>query len=582
VLDRRQQLLAGQIESYSLDYRVRRSGGGWVPLRGRVAVSETDPNGKPLWVCGILQDVSREHEFERRLHAVFDRPFQFIGLLTPAGVLLETNRSSLRESGHKVEDVLGKPLWESPFFARTAAQEQQLRQGIAQAAQGQLVRFEMCNPDASGARRTTDFTLTPLRDDDGEIVNIIPEGRDISDLVQVREALFEAEQRLSMATQAANIGLWDWRLQGGEAWYSDQWWTMLGFDPGELPATVATYQTLLHPDDRARVVAMHAEHQAGGKQEFEVDFRMRCKDGSWRWIQSKGCTVERAADGTSTRVTGVHIDITQRKEAEARLASAERLESIGRLAAGVAHEINTPVQYVNDSLYFIRESVQELLGHFAPRSNDMPVSSARASDLVYLQENLPFALDRALEGLARVADIVRSMKEFSHADQAGKEPVDLNRAIQSTLVVANSEYRYVAEIHTELSDLPPIVCHGAQINQVVLNLLVNAAHAIADKLRDDAPKGLITIKTFTDGPEVVIAVSDTGGGIPEAIQHRIFDPFFTTKDVGRGTGQGLSLARNIVINGHGGSISFQTQLGTGTTFFVRLPIEPASDQAQVA
>ena len=176
------------------------------------------------------------------------------------------------------------------------------------------------------------------------------------------------------------------------------------------------------------------------------------------------------------------------------------------------------------------------------------------------------------DGLSRIAEIVRSMKDFSHADQHEMSQVDLNRAIASTLVIARSEYKDVAEVETDYGEIPPVTCHGGQINQVVLNLVVNAAHAIADLVKSSGGRGKITVSTRVEGEHVVIAIADTGGGIPEDIRARIFDPFFTTKEVGRGTGQGLSIARNVIVKGHGGELDFTTELGKGTTFYVRLPI----------
>jgi two-component system NtrC family sensor kinase len=277
---------------------------------------------------------------------------------------------------------------------------------------------------------------------------------------------------------------------------------------------------------------------------------------------------------------GLGRDITQLKEAERRLASTERLESIGRLAAGVAHEINTPVQFVSDSIYFINEGVGELLAYIDKLHAALGVHAPSDPNVLELQQELPTAIHRAEDGLARIAEIVRSLKEFSHSDESATGPIDLNHAIQSTLVVARNEYKYVAELRTEFADLPPITCHGGQINQVVLNLVVNAAHAIADVVKGTPNKGFITLKTELDEGAVVISVSDTGGGIPEAIRHRIFEPFFTTKEVGRGTGQGLSICRDVIVKGHGGAITFKTELGKGTTFYVRLPIEGKQSSAE--
>ena len=280
----------------------------------------------------------------------------------------------------------------------------------------------------------------------------------------------------------------------------------------------------------------------------------------------------RDADGNLTGIVGTGFDITERKAAEERLASSDRLESIGRLAAGVAHEINTPIQYLSDSVSFIREGVKELLEYIDALHAAMPQPATKDENVEDLRKEMPPALTLVADGLGRIAEIVRSMKDFAHADQNEMSHVDLNRAIASTLVIARSEYKPCAEVETDFGALPPITCHGGQINQVVLNLVVNAAHAIADKVQRTGAIGKITVSTRVEDEKVVIAVSDTGGGIPEAVRPRIFDPFFTTKEVGRGTGQGLSIARAVVVKGHGGELDFTTEIGKGSTFYVRLPI----------
>jgi len=280
--------------------------------------------------------------------------------------------------------------------------------------------------------------------------------------------------------------------------------------------------------------------------------------------------------GNLTGIVGMGFDITDRKDAEARMASSDRLESIGRLAAGVAHEINTPIQYLNDSVSFIRDGVGELLAYIDELHKVTDARPGSSEDVDYMREELPPALTRVAEGLSRITEIVRSMKVFSHADQSEMSDVDLNCAVNSTLVVARSEYRDVADVETDLGEIPRVTCHGGQINQVVLNLVVNAAHAIGDVIKKGGPRGRIVVRTREEGGRVVISIADTGGGIPEAIRAHIFDPFFTTKEVGRGTGQGLSVSRNVVVKGHGGELDFTTEPGKGTTFFVRLPIAGVS------
>jgi PAS domain S-box-containing protein len=280
----------------------------------------------------------------------------------------------------------------------------------------------------------------------------------------------------------------------------------------------------------------------------------------------------RDAQGNLTGIVGTGFDITDRKAAEERMASMDRHESIGRLAAGVAHEINTPIQYLNDSVSFLKEGVQELLEYIDTLRASMPQPPAPDENVEELRQDMPPALARLAEGLGRIAEIVRSMKDFSRADHEEVGPVDINCSIRSTLVVARSEYKTVADVDMQLGELPKVNCHGGQVNQVLLNLIVNAAHAISDKLGGRDERGRITVRSRVDGEHVVIEIEDTGGGIPESIRARIFDPFFTTKQVGRGTGQGLAVARNVVVKGHGGTLDFVTETGKGTTFVIRLPI----------
>jgi len=282
----------------------------------------------------------------------------------------------------------------------------------------------------------------------------------------------------------------------------------------------------------------------------------------------------RDAAGNLTGIVGTGYDITDRKAAEERMASSERHESIGRLAAGVAHEINTPIQYLSDSVKFITEGVQELLTHVDSLHAGQAPKPEANDDIEYLREELPPALKRVSEGLSRIAEIVRSLKDFSHADQIHMAAVDLNRAINSTLIVTRSEYAAVADVETDLAPLPDVMCHGGQINQVLLNLIVNAADAITDVVGRTGCRGVIAVRSRLEDAHVVIEIQDTGGGIPESIRAAIFDPFFTTKDVGKGTGQGLAIARNVIVKGHQGALDFDTESGVGTTFRIRLPVRP--------
>jgi signal transduction histidine kinase len=270
--------------------------------------------------------------------------------------------------------------------------------------------------------------------------------------------------------------------------------------------------------------------------------------------------------------------VRQRMESELRLA--QKLQSVGQLAAGVAHEINTPIQFVGNGLEFLSDAFDSMLALISTyRAAQVdPSDEIRAAeeeaDIDYVVSAAPQVFVSARDGVKRVARIVSAMKAFSHPDQQGQAPSDLNGAIENTLAIAISEYRAVADVALELAPIPEVVCHLGEINQVVLNLIVNAAHAIGDAVTGTEGRGTISIATRLDLDDtVVISVSDTGCGIPAAIRERVFDPFFTTKEVGRGSGQGLALARTAIVDRHGGAIDFEARPGGGTTFHVRLPVK---------
>ncbi|HEY3495571.1 MAG TPA: ATP-binding protein [Polyangiaceae bacterium] len=290
-------------------------------------------------------------------------------------------------------------------------------------------------------------------------------------------------------------------------------------------------------------------------------------------------------------------ETTAREAAERELRQAHKLEAVGRLAAGVAHEINTPVQFVGHSLQFLSEACADLCeliekhqaverevlaGRPAQAAADTARRARETVDLPYILENLPPAFQRATEGLARVTTIVHSMKEFAHPDQREMAPLDLNRAVESTLIIARNEYKYVADVETSYGSLPPVLCHGGEVNQALLNIIVNGAHAIGEVVAGSDRRGRLTLRTSIDGDSAVISISDTGPGIPPDARERIFDPFFTTKRVGKGTGQGLAIARSIIVDKHHGTLDFETELGKGTTFHIRLPIAGAGATAAAA
>jgi PAS domain S-box-containing protein len=269
----------------------------------------------------------------------------------------------------------------------------------------------------------------------------------------------------------------------------------------------------------------------------------------------------------------VIFDITEQKALERQLVQAQRLESIGSLAAGIAHEINTPIQYIGDNLTFLEGAFANLTATLRRCWEQSGLKDGKNSELEYLMSESPKAVSDSMEGVTRVATIVSAMKRFAHPGSAERVPLDVNKAIETTVEVARNEWKYHAEVKLDLDPhLEFFPCFAADFNQVILNMLVNAAHAVNDKYQDRSDKGLITIRTQKAQGHMTVSISDTGCGIPPENLHRIYDPFFTTKEVGKGTGQGLAITHDIVVNKHGGSIDVESEPGIGTTFTLRFPL----------
>lgn len=322
------------------------------------------------------------------------------------------------------------------------------------------------------------------------------------------------------------------------------------------------------------------------------DFRYRRPNGKEGFLRIAHAAIPEEG-GHASGLLLLAEDISEQKILQMQLLQARKMESIGRLAAGIAHEINTPTQYIGDNIRFLKDAVDDLSKLHAEYDALLArvrkegsgggeataiSETADAIDLASLREEIPRAIDQSIEGVRRVAEIVKAMKEFSHPGGKEKQPSDINRAIENAVTVSRNEWRYTADLETKFdTGLPRVPILPGEFNQVVLNLIINASHAIGDAVSDQpGTRGKISIKTRRVDDWVEVLVSDTGNGIPEEARERVFDPFFTTKEAGKGTGQGLAIAYAVIVDKHLGKLDFETAIGEGTTFRIRLPINPPS------
>ena len=392
----------------------------------------------------------------------------------------------------------------------------------------------------------------------------------LEQLQQYAGTLALSEQRLAMVLAAVEAGYWDWNLVTGEVTFSARFGELFQLDcDGPLPV-----EELFAALDDPELEALHtafADLFARRVERLHEEFQVRTPDSEPRWLRFRGHVTSWGDHGEPLRALGLAVDITRDRQRDHQMRTTQKLDAIGALAAGVAHEINTPLQFVSHNLDF-------LAAHCATVTAGMQARMAEDAEALLLHDEVAGAIAESIDGLERVTQIVRALKEFSHQGRGGRERIDINQMIENAVTLTRNEWKFVAEFERDLAPgLPPVAAAGYECGQLLVNLIVNAAHAV---MAAGAPgrKGAIRVRTRLVNGQVEIRLTDTGTGIAPEIRDRIFEPFFTTKSVGKGTGQGLATARAIVER-HGGTIDFETEVGRGTTFIVRFPVASGSQQA---
>ncbi|MFO1401668.1 MAG: ATP-binding protein [Steroidobacteraceae bacterium] len=429
---------------------------------------------------------------------------------------------------------------------------------------------EVPAPDGVGHRLST---VLPFRHEASGFSGVIGVITDVTELQRARASRAARREALAGAWRsrapAPRVGT---RLEHGTDLALAAHGAMLGFGRTALEFTLDQIDDLVHPDDLpVRAGAACASGWTVARPTgIEMQYRLRCADGSYRWMLARGAVVDRDFSGRPRRLVGTHTDIDDEYEGRDRAAQARQLESLGRLAAGVAHEINTPLQFVSDSVSFLRSGMDDIA---------QLAASCGQCGLERASVDMPRALELVQQGIMRIAEIVRGMRVFAHPDSQAMEPVRVEDLLHSALAIARHEYKHVAEIRTAFAELPPLPCHPGELSQVFVNVIVNAAHAIAERGGGGTSPGVIELRTSRDADSIVIEIEDTGCGIEPECLERIFDPFYTTKPSGQGTGQGLAIARTVVEQHHGGRIGARSRVGQGTVIRIVLPLGASRDLA---
>jgi PAS domain S-box-containing protein len=534
-----------------------------------------DPAGKITGISGIARDITSRKKADEQLHlqlAALEAAANAIVITDRMGTILWVNEAFCEMTRFAKSEVLGK----NPSILNSGQHDQAFYADLwSTISVGEVWQGEVTNRRKDGTLYVEEMTITPVCSEGQEISHFIAIKQDVTERKRT-----EKEFRLTKTSLDNTSDSVFWIDPQGRIVYANEAAChSLGRSREELLGTSIPDIDPLFPKEawNAYWERCKTEHS------LTFETQHRTKQGRIFPVEVTANYLE--FDGREYAFV-LARDITERRVLETQLRQAQKLESIGQLAAGIAHEINTPIQFVNDNLTFLRDSwkgVFELLGKYRSAVGNaaaiLPADVVAELKQLYQTRDIEFvaseasrAIDQSLDGAQRIAKIVRAMKEFSHPDSTDKTATNLNQAIETTITVARNEWKYVAEVVTEFDEnLPSVECYPGEINQVFLNLMVNAAHAIKEKIKE-GEKGQIRVRTKLRGENAEISVTDNGAGIPEAIRLRIFDPFFTTKEVGKGTGQGLALAHSVVVKKHGGKIWFETRTGQGTTFFIELPI----------
>ncbi len=569
----------------------------------------------------LQQEIEQRKQIERQLYTeqallrnMLDSIPDLISYKSPELIYAGCNKAFENFVGIPEENLIGQ-VDESIFDPELA---HSLRyQDTKVLADTTSLHYEEWVPRPDGSKLLFDTLKTPYYGPDEEIIGIIGISRDITQSRKNALALEEERRRLNLVIEGTRTGVWDWNVQTGETVFNERWAEIIGCTLQELmPVNIQTWMDLCHPDDLEHSNTALGQHFSGLSDFYTCECRMRHKNGNWIWVLDRGKVVEWTRDGKPLRMAGTHIDISDRKAVEKELHRAnefleqrvqdrtqklkdlhsqmimqEKMASIGLLAAGMAHELNNPINFVRTNFATLKDNFSDLIGlykdyqHLAENAqkHTQLIDHIQKINLLekninlsFLMSDIPLLLKESEEGFDRIAKIVQSMRNFS---RTGKEKsrtwININKGIDDTITIARNEYKYHADVITDLGDLPDIYCFPEQLNQVFLNIIVNSAQAIAAMDRQE--KGSITVSTWKEENHVFCKIQDNGPGIPQEILSRIFEPFFTTKDPGQGTGLGLSISYDIIVQKHHGKVDVNCPVEGGTIFTISLPFEPQEE-----
>ncbi len=544
-------------------YELKQQSGKTLPVRISATQMRGYDNNCLGWVLAIHDD-SEQKRYERELKkneekfkAIADYTVDWENWLDPDGNLVWLNPAIERITGYSMaeymkagalSDQLGMIIIEEDLSVALS----DITEALSKRKFINDRHYRIVKKD--GQHSWISFSCRPIYSEDRNYLGIRTSIRDISEKKETEKQIIKSEQRLNLVLNSLRDGVWDWRLDNGDVYFSSRYYTMLGYDPDELPASYETWQNLIHPDDLDQ--AERAVNQALESGEpFEMEFRMLAKGGNWRWILGRGRAVEKDGEGRPLRMLGTHMDITQRKNLESRVRQSQKLEAVGTLAGGIAHDFNNILAGIIGYAELVMDDVEE-----GSRSYSR--------------------LNGIIDGSERARKLISQILTFSRKSEREMHSVDVRLVVKEALKLIRASMPATINIQQDIKPgLPFVMGDPTQIHQVIMNLSTNALHAMADGGTLEIVLDTLQIsnedsRKYDDllpGEYIRLQLSDNGCGMSPEILPKIFDPFFTTKEKERGTGLGMSVVHGI-IKDHNGDIRIHSVEGKGTDVFVFLPV----------